>query len=435
MHSVHDGLSIVVPIRPDRADCLSAILEEINCDPANNAVIPFGKSPTTLFASGVTVPEQPYGYEKLPSNFMFFTSFSGPLSDHISEIINLAHHGLCRIFQHCYNFPDYCFRNPEMLRRFLIKYNHAHTFYSGIHHITPADIKGEEDLRKEIKRYVDKNQRDGVFDNQSPGTIKRMIASFIATQKDFAWAQNPYTPSLADYSKRYNIPQFAAIAAVALLAQRLPAPFRKFIPHSLLLLLILFFIMVMYIESHQTKRISTPPSDKRLEPIMATQCNLLLNELTAANSLKPGRVRRFMFRLMLRVVSLFSGILNIPTVATARWLATDKGKRLVFISNYAHPAESYVRDFVNSGSSARGINLLFGHGEGFPGTKGLFLKGTQSDPEGFMNAMRTALQPRRFWYCPYPNLSVDNINNNRKIRDGLFKLMTNSESQDWLDQI
>jgi hypothetical protein len=59
--------------------------------------------------------------------------------------------------------------------------------------------------------------------------------------------------------------------------------------------------------------------------------------------------------------------------------------------------------------------------------------GALTNPDAFLNDVHLYQQKTQLWYWPYMNLSVDNINVNRKIRLGLYqKFATPKETADWL---
>jgi len=126
------------------------------------------------------------------------------------------------------------------------------------------------------------------------------------------------------------------------------------------------------------------------------------------------------------------GPIVIPTVATARWIAADKGRRLIFISNYTNAAEGYVRDFIDTEAGAKNINLSFGFGRGYPKTRWIMKEGAITDPNAFGYVVTANQRRTAFWYGRYNDISIDNITINRKIREGLFGPKNESEAQTWL---
>jgi len=127
------------------------------------------------------------------------------------------------------------------------------------------------------------------------------------------------------------------------------------------------------------------------------------------------------------------GGIDIPTVATARWIAADKGRRLIFISNYTNSAEPYVRDFIDVPEGAQRINLTFGFGRGYPKTEWVVNGGALTDPNGFIYVVTHNQHETGFWYGRYPDMSIDNIKINRRIREGLFAKLDEDEERAWLE--
>ena len=87
---------------------------------------------------------------------------------------------------------------------------------------------------------------------------------------------------------------------------------------------------------------------------------------------------------------------------------------------------------MDSKSRAMTLNVIFGHGEGFEPTRWAVLDGGAKNPKAYMNSVHQTQHPTQFWYHNYPTLSVDNINLNHKIREGLWSTMNDQQAQDWL---
>ena len=113
MHSVQSGYSLTLEVHGSHLSSLENWLSEIGKDPENNPEIPFGKSVTTLYCSIVTVPEQKNasGSETLPAMLMFLTSISGPLNNHLEELVKIAAPGLRKLLGHCKDVEpnQFCF--------------------------------------------------------------------------------------------------------------------------------------------------------------------------------------------------------------------------------------------------------------------------------------------------------------------------------------
>ena len=91
-----------------------------------------------------------------------------------------------------------------------------------------------------------------------------------------------------------------------------------------------------------------------------------------------------------------------------------------------------MRDFIDLRFGAMRINLSFGFGRGYPKTAWIIWRGALEDPNGFINVVHANQRSTELWYCPYRNLSIDNIRRNRAIREGLFGPKRDDEARAWL---
>lgn len=431
MHTVHAGLSIVAVLKEGRIKETKDFLLELNKNPGNNSLMPCTKIKSALFVSGVVIPAQDYNGETLPATVLLLTSFSGPLKIHLNELIQFGGAGLRELFQHSIDFPSGGLQSDGELKAFLKKHRQADAFYTGMQCITCTDVGREEGLRKEINDFID---RHVMVADMPPAQIYQTIQRHIRSLPDFAWAQEEVSKTLADCYQQYK--------KLPLLIVKIFGPIiflfiiNKWIAISAVFCILLFIIIILIIYCKaeiNDEQVARKPEDSRVRKMALTQNHAVMNELTASGSLKKGWVRRLIYKAVIKTVGPVLGCINVPTIATARWMAVDKGKRLVFISNFANQAESYVRDFIDSPGSAGKINLLFGLGAGYPKTKWLYWDGATKDPDGFMNVFQRNQQVTQFWYWPYQNLSVDNININRKIRVGLFAdFSTDEKILNWL---
>jgi hypothetical protein len=200
-------------------------------------------------------------------------------------------------------------------------------------------------------------------------------------------------------------------------------------------------IISMRRAEYEQTYVASRKSDAFMRELAATQRRAVINEFSLDGAVKPGADRPLVLRIALWAIAraaegvphLFPDGIDIPTVATARWMLSDGGKRILFISNYTNPAEPYVRDFIDTRAGAQRINLSFGFGSGFPLTRWVLWDGAITDPNAFMNAVADHQRPTSFWYGPYTHISIDNIHVNQKIREGLVaSFTTDKAAQEWL---
>ncbi|HEY5946648.1 MAG TPA: hypothetical protein VIV40_14195, partial [Kofleriaceae bacterium] len=135
-----------------------ALLVELDAHPER---LPFSKSTTTHFATITIIPAQTYRGEPLPATLLLATSFCGPTRAHISELVRIMGDGLREVLAHCEGFAAGC-SNRE-LEDFLLDHRHGDTFYSGMQHLSPEDVRRHHQLRDAIEAYIDEREETGGF--------------------------------------------------------------------------------------------------------------------------------------------------------------------------------------------------------------------------------------------------------------------------------
>lgn len=446
MHRIHSGFTVAAAIKDGESGHLRILLKLLSIG-KNNCLTNFNGSETTLFVSGVILPAQDYFGEMLPETFVFATSFCGPFSTHLEDLIKTSKKGLCEIFKHCLDFPEENLITDEFLAYYLKSHRYPSAFNSRYNCITKKDVREEKELRNEIENYLDKAQNLNAFNLLSALEVKTLIQQHIKTHgPEYEWALKPARKSLIEFfvTNRVNIIIglffFMLVTAFLLyypvhISLFLKILIAALLPVAIFIILILVLLMLLPLLLYITRKrnVTAPrPKDSYVRKITATQLHPVINEMTAAAPLKKGRLRRHFYATALRIISFIAPyVMDVPTVSSLRWLVIDNKKRLIFISNYSNTTDFYVRDFL-IGNTPRGVNFMFSNGIGFPDAKLLLYKGITSNPEGYMNAVHTGQHVTDLWYAHEPSLTADIINNNRKIRNGLFKRMSENKAIEWL---
>jgi len=448
MHKVHAGYTVIARLKEHCAEEVTLLLRDFRAHPEG---LPFAAMATTHFATGAVLPAQRYGDEELPATLMVATSFAGPAEAHENDLIRFGGSGLRALFQYCEGFSASC--SDAELRRFLRAHRQSDTFYSGMHHLSREDVLRHDQLRTAIETFIDRRQETGGFPND-PLAIRREIQAFVRGRPELAWAQDPWEPAegswLALHWRTLVVAAVVLPFLLALVGGSLALAFvhgttvKVGVASGWVAVFVVAFALVALVAGirdaeRQQRFVAGRPPDEHVRSLAATQCHPVINEMTVVGPVKEGMVRPFVLRLALWIVARYAeGIpglttgINIPTVATARWIAIDRGRRLVFISNFTNAAEPYVRDFIDIRNGAKRINLTFGFGRGYPRTEWIIQRGALADPNGFINVVHANQLHTELWYCPYGNLSIDNIKRNRQIREGLFGACTPAQAQDWL---
>lgn len=452
---IHSGFTLALAVKEGHATALRSLLTKLNQQPS---VLDFSKSRTTFFATGVILPAQEYFGKTLPETFILATTYWGPLKKHLYDIIQTNKTGIVEVLKHTEEFKNINLIRDKDLYNFLEHYSRHGAFNSRNNLITKEDMTNEEKLKNEIQEYIDIAQKHKVFDNLSARQIKELIVRHINSKgTDFEWAKKSTVKSIREFFNVKNILIIVTVSYVVAvlfiktiidISHNLNAEILHLLLILLRLLLILALVVVVTLiisllilsiciaiktRRRKLNNLSAERSeDSKIRLLASTQLNPVLNEMTATGPLKKGLLRKFFYNLILLYANEFVLGSNIQTVRSARWVAVNKQRQLVFLSNFANTSDFYIRDFLNGGTPA-GIDFMFNNGQGFPDSSFIFRRGgIKKDPEGFMHAVHLGQQPADFWYAHEKKLTVDIISKNREIRKGLFKKMQNNDVEEWL---
>ncbi len=424
-HRVHAGYTLLLPLREGSEAAARAWLADAN--------LPFERSASTHFATITILDADEYRKQPLPATLLFATSFCGPLEDHLHELVEVMSPQLRQLLAHCVGFEG-------DLEAFLAKNRHSDCFYSGMQNLSPEDVRKHAQLREAIETWLGAGNVTG-----HPVQVRHQIQRFVRSRADLRWALEPEVVAPGTWSAQHW--RSIAIAKVAIPVVGLTVAgliLRPWITGAAWLALLLIIGGVLFnlrLGEVAQEYVSVRGADARARELAATQNRPVINEFVIAGRIKEEGVMRPVFlRAALWLVAwLVQGIpklrvpMEIPTVATARWIAADRGRRLVFISNYTNAADAYVRDFIDFPTGARDINLSFGFGRGYPKTYWLLNEGAATDPNAFSYVVAEHQSAAAYWYRgPYANLSIDNIRINQQLRAGLVGELDKEAARAWL---
>jgi hypothetical protein len=123
---------------------------------------------------------------------------------------------------------------------------------------------------------------------------------------------------------------------------------------------------------------------------------------------------------------------NIPSIHYAHWALLDGGRRLLFLSNFDGSWESYLDDFIDKAS--KGLTGIWTNTVGFPRTRLLIYRGA-TDGVAFKAFARSQQTPTAVWYSAYPDLTVQRIDSQSTLREGLATQPTGAALADWLRRV
>lgn len=173
-----------------------------------------------------------------------------------------------------------------------------------------------------------------------------------------------------------------------------------------------------------------PPIDQReLRKMTHREDWIPQNHMGSVVLVKPGILRMALFRvghlglgLIVRLTATDGYLGSMRTIHFAHWAFLGNASRLLFFSNFDHSWDSYLDDFIEKAHG--GLTLAWGSGVGFPATRFLVVDGA-SHGRQFKAWARHSMAVSRFWYSAYKDITVDQIERNNRIANGLRKTSLN----------
>lgn len=221
-------------------------------------------------------------------------------------------------------------------------------------------------------------------------------------------------------------------AAFSLLA---PAVFWGLV--SLIVTVPLIVLWLRYLERRDSSHDAPHVDERILREMVRREDWVAQNHMGSIVLIKPGVLRTIIIRtghlglgLLLRVTATDGYLGSMRTVHFAHWAFLNNGSRLLFFSNFDHSWGSYLDDFIEKAHT--GLTLAWGCGVGFPPTRFLIYDGA-SHGRRFKNWALASRAVSRFWYSAYPTMTVDQIERNNRIADGLRrKSLSEKEALAWM---
>jgi hypothetical protein len=354
--------------------------------------------------------------QPLAPRLVFLADADGPAEPFLRDLVGLAGDGLDHIYSHCEDYPGGIGRLDFLLAHQV----EAAAIYINTRGRTVSQIKQEAQLHSEVQAFLDDHEDE--WRGAPPRRVRAAIQEFVEREAALDWARQPI-PRDPTYilGERIHF-MLVAIAGIVLFPYILP----------------LLPVWLWLLRRHE--KADTPPdiapNDEIIQTLAAQEDHGIQNPFTSAGFLKPGLFRRLTANVVLfgtnfltRHVFNHADLIGVKTIHSARWLFIDDQRRVIFASNYDGSLESYMDDFIDK--IAWGLNATFSNGVDYPRTNWLILDGAH-DEQVFkrFNLMHQLVAP--FWYAAYQGLTALNIENNARIRTGLYGDMDDISAQAWL---
>jgi hypothetical protein len=414
----HTILTFITKVAPDSAARLESLLAQIESNVPGDPRLPFASLKLLHFASFVLLEDQEYG-----PYLVFENNFDGPLDAYLDELLQHAGGGLHEIYSCCLGYTA---RGPGE-RHVLASYLLAHVVHPNAYHVgnvgRSAERIGQETiLRDRIEVFLDGLVKSGAA-HESPASLRRRIQQFVLDDQSLAWAAN-VRPRQTLFER---LAPWANIAAVVLFALVL-------LP-LLLPVALVWLIALRRHEKRDLKQVVPPADQAHVERLAEQEDRIVQNHYAGIFPVKPGRFRRVTLRLVLRVANLIARtstkgkLMGIPSIHFAHWSLIDEGRRLLFLSNYGGSWGNYLDDFIDKASV--GLTGIWTNTTDFPATRFLVRDGSRDGPR-FKSFARGKQTVTNVWYSAYPDLTVQNIDNNSAIREDLFTTLDETATRSWL---
>lgn len=401
-------------IRPEAVRDLEALLLKLGDDIEGDKKLQLPKLSLVHFLRFVIVPRP---QDSGPHWLVFGSDHDGTLDEHLNELWTHSGTGLKEIYAHC---EGGALASAADLKKYFKQETLAYAAtYSGTRDRSAQQVRQEDALQTMLANYLDTPQGRAAC-AQDP---QQAVAAFV---KDLAQAPldlaEPVVDTTSLLSKIAHGPGFYALIALAAAALGVPA--------------LVFYGLVRLKEATETVDPSahTEANKDLLEQLKGKEDHrkLVQNQLTHLVPIKPGLFRMFTLKLVLGGINVLArhyfdqgNLGGIPSIHYARWMILKETRQLLFFSNFDGSWESYLGDFVDQAAS--GLTGVWSNTLGFPKAKGLLGDGAR-DEESFKNWTRRHQIETQIWFSAYPNLSVQNINDNTQLRRGVARRPTTREA-------
>jgi len=414
-------LTFITEVDPAKIADLSKLLDEIAGELLSNRYIPFPRLKLLHFASLVLHDDPEYG-----PRLIFENNFDGPLDRYLEELYLHGAEGLHLIYRCCVGYAASSAAEHDAILGYLKR----HVVHPGAYHVgnvgrSAERIDAETRLRNRIEVFLDGVDRANGAG--APVALRKRIAEAVRAEPTLC-ALEADEPRQTSWERILPWLKIAAVvlAAIALL--------------PLTLVALAAFLVVL--RRHETRDAvhegAAEPQHVRALVLEEDRTPLVQNHMTSIANVKPGVFRRATLRAVLWLVNLrartstHGSLAGIPSIHFAHWSLIDGGRRLLFLSNYDGSWESYLGDFIEKASP--GLTAIWSNTDEFPATRFLFWGGARDAPR-FKAIARDKQSRTNVWYSKYPRLTVQAIDNQSTIREGLFGSGDEVAVREWLARL
>jgi len=403
-------LTFITKVKPEQADNLRGLLDQMWANPETNSYIPFRSLRRLHFASLVLHQSLDYG-----PYLVFENNFDGTLDEYLPDLYQQAANGLHRMYGHC---QDYSVASASD-RQGLFNYLRAHVVLPNAYHIGNTGRSAARILQERELRTALELQADGLVKNEKADSSRSTVTTlqqYVRTDSKWAWAippagpREPFEQTFVAWSR---LILFGLLAVVLL--------------PVLLIIAAVWLLILRYKESTDSVLNDSANADN-VEQLLdkENRTRSVQNHMASITVVKPGWLRRSTLWLVLWAVNLLARarathgeLSGIPSIHFAHWSMIDNGRRLLFLSNFDGSWENYLDDFIDKAAS--GLTGVWSNTMNFPRTYFLLWGGARDGPR-FKAIARNMQTVTNVWYSAYLDLTVQGIDNSSSIREDLLNV-------------
>jgi Dyp-type peroxidase family len=465
----HEVFTIVAPVIGDRnvSNRLRALLEVIRQDPSTNRLLPFRKLPMVHFASFVVFSdpvqaEHHYPPPSIPEQLVFESCIDGPFEAYVDALLHLGLQALHDIFSCCTNYEPKAPSENALREFFRQQRRKPQLLHIGNPGMRVDHIKAGQCLREALDAELDEVVRHGRSTDRPLDLMRALRARLnVPPSTRHHWfleeplPQQPGIPRFAWFADQQSqlgsrLWHWGKLIALVSLAVALGGLALYWLWRYGQLRAVLAALVAVGFASRafwwwltwgrRMKRL-TPKQVRDITAIKELEDEGVQNKMASLVILKSGWHRALVTGTVLWLFNLayrtwFTDITpgrlaGLHTIHFGHWtmldLQTESGTKLkavMFLSNYDGSWETYLDDFLMTLLS--GVVAIWAGGVGFP---------SPLDGPTFKTWARTRMSVWHAWYQAYPDLTVANIENDDKIRQGLVDLPgTDDAARLWLSR-
>ena len=347
----------------------------------------------------------------------FESNYDGDAQTHLQQLVHAIGPSLDRFFGCCHDYVRGTF--PAFAAEHAVA---PRTYYISHGGLSRDQILHDRQVREAIRAWLDDQDAAGRLDKTPPRDVAVRLQKHLSNlglkvgPVDRGLPRQPWAA----------VPLFLAVLPAVLAAE----------------LVLAAAAVLVYEPADRRAEDASPPiiksdNDPAVNSLIDAEDHHPQNGLTHVVPLKPGVFRRTALKVALYFVEqarrrlYFTGTLGgIASIHFARWSLLDDGT-LVFFSNYDGSWESYLGDFVDKAHWF--LTAIWTNTKWFPATTALAFRGATQEA-AFKQWARTFQVRNQIWYSAYPDVSVQNVLDNARIRELAGRPMrTTRRARRWLE--